>query len=101
MRNPWGEGEWSGDWSDNFLEMNPLAKQKIKLEYPTYIMNDDGGYNDGTFHIPFEDYIKQYSCTSFNIDLQQKQDNEYIYNKSSIFRSFKKNEIALYFYFEL
>ena len=69
MRNPWGEGEWSGDWSDNFLEMNPLAKQKIKLENPTYIMNDDGGYNDGTFHIPFEDYIKQYSCTSFNIDL--------------------------------
>ena len=49
MRNPWGNGEWSGDWSDSSSRWNtvnggrPTAKK-----------------NDGSFWMSIEDFCKYY-----------------------------------------
>lgn len=53
LRNPWGQFEWKGDYSDN----SPLWTNELKREL---------GYkkeNDGIFFMTFEDFIKFYPYT--------------------------------------
>lgn len=59
VRNPWGQGEWTGDWSDSSetwtehpevrsaLERNPLADFTLEP--------------DGTFWMSFDDFVKAYN----------------------------------------
>lgn len=49
LRNPWGNFEWKGDWSDNSDKWTEEAKSQVNLE----------SANDGTFWMAFEDF-KQY-----------------------------------------
>jgi len=53
LRNPWGEFEWKGDWSDNsdMWDKNPGAKSDCNLEVNA---------NDGAFWISFKDWKKHY-----------------------------------------
>lgn len=47
LRNPWGSGEWTGDWSDKSPLWTPELREKYKC-------TDE---DDGTFHIPYENYL--------------------------------------------
>uniref|UniRef100_A0A8C5KXH3 calpain-2 n=1 Tax=Jaculus jaculus TaxID=51337 RepID=A0A8C5KXH3_JACJA len=53
LRNPWGEVEWSGAWSDNAPEWNFIdPRQKAAL---------DRKAEDGEFWMSFSDFLKQFS----------------------------------------
>ena len=58
MRNPWGNTEWTGDYSDNCPKWTPELKEYF--EYDKYITNSKNS-NDGIFFIPFEEYIKEFA----------------------------------------
>lgn len=51
LRNPWGEKEWTGDWSDNSNRWTPELKEQLSVE------NKD----DGIFFMQYEDFIKYFS----------------------------------------
>ena len=51
LRNPWGQGEWKGDWSDN----SPLWTSQIKQE-----VGFDGVKEDGIFWMSFKDYLSTF-----------------------------------------
>uniref|UniRef100_A0A8C8YHW7 Calpain catalytic domain-containing protein n=1 Tax=Prolemur simus TaxID=1328070 RepID=A0A8C8YHW7_PROSS len=53
LRNPWGEVEWSGAWSDNAPEWNDIDPRK-KEEL-------DKQAEDGEFWMSFSDFLKQFS----------------------------------------
>ncbi|XP_072526975.1 calpain-1 catalytic subunit-like [Salminus brasiliensis] len=53
LRNPWGNKEWNGAWSDNSKEWDSvLPQEKNKLNYSA---------EDGEFWMAYSDYKKQYS----------------------------------------
>jgi len=54
MKNPWGTGEYTGPWSDNWEGWTPELKKKLNHE----------SKDDGIFFIPFDEYIKMYSKTT-------------------------------------
>jgi len=60
LRNPWGKGEWEGDWSDKSTKWGEFPKVAKTL-------NDDdnntksGGDHDGIFWMQWEDFIKHYN----------------------------------------
>lgn len=45
LRNPWGDFEWKGDWSDESEKWTPEIKQMIGFK----------GEDDGTFWMSLED----------------------------------------------
>uniref|UniRef100_A0A8C6RIJ0 Calpain 8 n=1 Tax=Nannospalax galili TaxID=1026970 RepID=A0A8C6RIJ0_NANGA len=53
LRNPWGEVEWSGAWSDDAPEWNYIDPRK-KEEL-------DKKAEDGEFWMSFSDFLKQFS----------------------------------------
>ncbi|XP_053515488.1 calpain-8 isoform X3 [Artibeus jamaicensis] len=53
LRNPWGEVEWTGAWSDNAPEWNYIdPRQKEEL---------DKKAEDGEFWMSFSDFLRQFS----------------------------------------
>jgi len=48
LRNPWGDFEWNGDWSDE----SPLWTPKLKAE-----LNFESNPGDGKFWMAFEDFV--------------------------------------------
>uniref|UniRef100_A0A673A567 Calpain-3 n=1 Tax=Sphaeramia orbicularis TaxID=375764 RepID=A0A673A567_9TELE len=54
LRNPWGQVEWNGPWSDNSKEWATLSKaEKEKLQHQNA--------EDGEFWMSFEDFKKNYT----------------------------------------
>lgn len=53
VRNPWGEVEWTGAWSDEAPEWN-YVDPKVKQEL-------DKQANDGEFWMAYTDFLRQYS----------------------------------------
>ena len=51
LRNPWGNGEWTGDWSDNSPLWNPELKEALEF------VNAD----DGIFHMNYNDFCRYFS----------------------------------------
>jgi hypothetical protein len=51
LRNPWGNGEWSGNWSDSSKKWNASTKKQCE-----YQENRD----DGVFYMSFDDFVKYY-----------------------------------------
>ena len=51
LRNPWGKGEWQGDWSDNWDGWSEEAKKECKL-----VAGDDG-----TFWMNDTDFVSLFS----------------------------------------
>lgn len=58
LRNPWGSGEWTGDWSDKSSLWTPKIKQDVGM------VDDD----DGIFFIPLNDYLEHFSWTSICVE---------------------------------
>ena len=54
LRNPLGEGEWIGDWSDKSAKWT----EEAKTAFPEFDANTK---NDGIFWISYEDFIKYFS----------------------------------------
>ncbi|KAM3147402.1 hypothetical protein pb186bvf_000653 [Paramecium bursaria] len=56
MRNPWGKGEWTGDWSDDSQKWTPELLKRLEV-----VKKDDG-----IFWIGIQDFCKNYSqlCVS-------------------------------------
>ena len=54
IRNPWGDTEWLGDWSDKSGMWTNELKTIFELK----------DSNDGSFWMSFEDYLKYYVCTN-------------------------------------
>ena len=57
VRNPWGETEWNGPWSDE----SPLWAQHPKAKVACNLVVED----DGCFWIEWDDYIRNFSRTSY------------------------------------
>ncbi|TWW72532.1 Calpain-3 [Takifugu flavidus] len=54
LRNPWGQVEWNGPWSDNSKEWSTISKaEKEKLHHQSA--------EDGEFWMSFEDFKKNYT----------------------------------------
>lgn len=53
-RNPWGEQEWHGDWSDRSSKWTPELRKKLGCEIA----------EDGVFFIAFEDYLQFFYLTT-------------------------------------
>ena len=60
LRNPWGHGEWQGDWSDKSDKWTDELRE-------TYGCHDK---DDGLFFMTFEDYMSHFKRTS--VCLQQE-----------------------------
>uniref|UniRef100_A0A672TDG1 Calpain-2 catalytic subunit-like n=1 Tax=Sinocyclocheilus grahami TaxID=75366 RepID=A0A672TDG1_SINGR len=53
IRNPWGQVEWTGPWSDNSKEWSSVQpEEKAKLDYSA---------EDGEFWMAYSDFIQQFS----------------------------------------
>jgi calpain-15 len=69
IRNPWGQSEWTGDWSDNSPLWTSELKTKVGLE------NRD----DGIFFMAYEDFLTYFT------DIQVcKVHDDYIYKSLKI-----------------
>ncbi len=51
LRNPWGRGEWSGDYSDDSNTWTPELRKKLNVVRS----------NDGIFWMSFDDYFDYYN----------------------------------------
>ena len=57
LRNPWGSGEWNGDWSDS----SPLWTEELRAQ-----VGFDGARDDGIFWMDFNDFREIYGFWSVN-----------------------------------
>ena len=55
LRNPWGNGEYSGDWSDSSKKWTTELKKKYGLTKK----------NDGDFFMGYEEFLKFYAVMGF------------------------------------
>ena len=55
LRNPWGNGEWNGDWSDSSSKWTSALKNKMGLDKK----------DDGDFYMSFNDFITYYVTMGF------------------------------------
>jgi len=53
LRNPWGEFEWKGDWSDASDKWTDSLRNQLK------VVQED----DGVFFMSYDDYYKHYGET--------------------------------------
>ncbi|XP_068110118.1 calpain-3 isoform X3 [Hyperolius riggenbachi] len=54
LRNPWGQVEWNGSWSDNSKEWNMIDKtEKSRLQHQIK--------EDGEFWMSFDDFLKNFT----------------------------------------
>uniref|UniRef100_A0A8C8JS25 Calpain-1 catalytic subunit n=1 Tax=Oncorhynchus tshawytscha TaxID=74940 RepID=A0A8C8JS25_ONCTS len=53
IRNPWGQVEWTGAWSDNSSEWNAID--------PTEREDMNCHMEDGEFWMPFQEFLRQFS----------------------------------------
>ena len=51
LRNPWGEKEFIGDWSDKSSKWTPEIKKKVDFQEDK---------DDGIFYMSYDDFIKNY-----------------------------------------
>ena len=91
LRNPWGTGEWRGDWSDNSDKWTPQLR----------VMCGSSVADDGYFFIPMYDYWEEYCMTSICV-----VDNPALYHHSQIIYDFNTadyhaKEYQVFYKFEL
>ena len=63
MRNPWGKGEWQGDWSDKWIEDNKQQFSEMDLKTLNYKQRLPSGKDptdDGCFWMSWSDFLKQF-----------------------------------------
>lgn len=85
LRNPWGSNEWTGEWSD----ASPLWTDELRRLHGCTVADD------GTFHIPFDEYLKQYAWTSIAVDEDEH------YSRFDYEKQFGPNNEFAYFIMDL
>jgi hypothetical protein len=63
LRNPWGRGEWTGDFSDRSPKWNS------RLKNATGFNPDTDEADDGEFWMNFDDFCSEYECSYLCTDL--------------------------------
>lgn len=58
LRNPWGQKEWTGAWSDN----SSLWTDDLREELGSSVEDD------GIFFIPYKDYVRHFATTSICVN---------------------------------
>jgi hypothetical protein len=81
-RNPWGEKEWNGRWSDGSKEWNTQLLKDLNYKFG----------NDGSFWISLEDFINQYN--RFYVIRLYHDNIGKIWNRFLINGNWKKGETA-------
>ena len=77
MRNPWGETEWTGAWSDNSKEWNTKRKQIIYDRMAQRrVTKVEVGADDGVFWISLSDFF-----TNFRVLYVAQYLDKQIYNE--------------------
>lgn len=75
VRNPWGRGEWRGDWSDNDSKWQDHPEVEAAMQNDTDAMFKIDE-EDGTFWMVWEDFVvhynKIYVCRIFDDDQFQQ-----------------------------
>jgi hypothetical protein len=62
LRNPWGQTEWTGAWSDNSKEWNQKRKQIVYERMKEQrVAQTEIGVDDGVFWMSFSDFFTHYS----------------------------------------
>ena len=51
IKNPWGQSEWNGPWSDGSKEWTAEALKDLQYQFG----------DDGIFWMPYEDFLQRYS----------------------------------------
>lgn len=64
MVNPWGYGEWTGEWSDESPLWTPELKNALGFS--------EAG-DDGEFFMPIEQYYKYYCATSITVEMDKEK----------------------------
>lgn len=78
IRNPWGHGEWRGDWSDNWenWDQHPDVESALMDDEECQFNRNDA---DGTFWMVWEDFVAHYNkiylCRVFG-----EEYNQYVVN---------------------
>jgi len=62
MKNPWGYGEWTGEWSDD----SPLWTPEIKT-----LLNIGEAEDDGEFFLPLDKFHKYFCATSITVEMDK------------------------------
>ena len=57
LRNPWGEREWNGPWSDNAPEWKKLSKSERNIL-------EHKNLDDGEFYMAIKDFIRIFNTLS-------------------------------------
>ena len=57
MRNPWGETEWEGEWSDQSAKWTSEIRKHIDYE---------GKKDDGIFWMPLDAFYRNFITSSIN-----------------------------------
>lgn len=68
LRNPWGEFEWQGAWSDGDRRWTPRMKRAVADVVGCAVDELGLDSNDGTFWMNFEDFVAHFR--SFSMALQ-------------------------------
>ena len=55
LRNPWGEGEWLGEWSDAWIKNKKSEFDEKQFDR----LKQDFG-NDGTFWMNWNEFVKEF-----------------------------------------
>jgi Calpain family cysteine protease len=69
LRNPWGRGEWKGDWSDGSSKWTPALKKQVGFE----------DRNDGLFFMNINDYKEKFAVTSLCLTNDPKYQHSNVY----------------------
>ena len=67
LRNPWGNFEWTGDWSDS----SPLWKQHADVAKKCGVDPTKGAVDDGIFWIDYADFLKYFD----SVDVLKKSED--------------------------
>ncbi len=78
LRNPWGKGEWKGDWSDQSYLWSYQLRKMLKYDHE----------EDGVFFMNFNDFLKYFT----DVQICYYHDN---YKYSAIQLQSQKNEKVL------
>jgi len=81
LRNPWGSGEWKGDWSDNSAKWTPALRERFGIKKA----------DDGEFSMPWDAFLSQYRATSVCME-----ENSEKYKHSQLIHDFNNSKFAFF-----
>ena len=60
MRNPWGAGEWKGDWGDDWLVENRNSLRLSSEQQRKLRIGEEA--DDGMFWMAWKDFIREFEA---------------------------------------